>query len=117
MSKPKLYLNENLSWRIARALRGYGYDVISSHEVEMNAEPDDTQLAFAVEQQRAVVTNNFRDFVELHHQYAAQQQDHYGVVLTTKIPLSLMIHRLRQFFQCVSADELINQIRWLNEFE
>ena len=39
MRKAKLYLNENLSWRIARALRGYGYDVdgydvVSSHEIE-----------------------------------------------------------------------------------
>ena len=50
MSKLKLYLNENLSWRIARALRGYGYDVISSHEANMNAEPDDEQFAFAVSQ-------------------------------------------------------------------
>ena len=36
----KLYLNENLSWRIARALREYGYDVVSSYEAGMNEEED-----------------------------------------------------------------------------
>ena len=117
MSSPKLYLNENLSWRIARALCGYGYDVVSSHEVNMNGEPDDEQFAFAVDQHRAVVTNNFRDFVNLHTQYIAQHQDHYGVILTTKIPVGQLIHRLRTLCGTVSDDELMNQIRWLNEFE
>lgn len=106
-----------MSWRIARSLRGYGYDVISSHEVEMNTEPDDAQFAFAVERQRAVVTNNFRDFVELHKKYAVQRQDHHGIILTTKMPVAQTIHRLRKLFESVSADELVNQIRWLNEFE
>jgi uncharacterized protein with PIN domain len=55
----KLYLNENLSWRIAKALREYGYDVISSHEAEMDQADDPTQFAFAVEQGRTVVTNIF----------------------------------------------------------
>lgn len=50
MSKIKIYLNENLSWRISRALCGYGYDAVSSHEIEMNAEPDDRQFEFAVSQ-------------------------------------------------------------------
>ena len=45
-----LYLNENLSWRIARALREYGYDVISSQEAGMNEEDDPPQFAFAVDQ-------------------------------------------------------------------
>jgi uncharacterized protein with PIN domain len=48
MSKVKLYLNENLSWRIAKSLRGYGYDVVSSHENEMNTEPDDYQFDYAI---------------------------------------------------------------------
>jgi len=28
MNRPKRYLNENLSWRIARSLCGYGYDAM-----------------------------------------------------------------------------------------
>ena len=61
----KLYLNENLSWRIAKSLREYGYDVISSHEAEMDQTDDPTQFTFAVKHERAVVTNNFRDFMTL----------------------------------------------------
>ena len=46
MSVPKIYLNENLSWKISKALREYGYNVVSSHETGMNAEEDDVQFDF-----------------------------------------------------------------------
>ena len=117
MQKVRLYLNENLSWRISRALRGYGYDVISSHESDMDTESDEAQFEFAVSQGRAIVTNNFRDFAVLHQQYMHEQTSHYGIVFTTKCPLSTMIHRLRNLLEAVSQEEFINQIRWLNEFE
>ena len=44
MSTPKIYLNENLSWKIAKSLREYGYDVISSHEAGMNTKGDNEQF-------------------------------------------------------------------------
>lgn len=66
MNTPKIYLNENLSWRIARALREYGYDVVNSYKLRMNTEEDDIQFSFAIAHQRAVLTNNIRDFVNLH---------------------------------------------------
>ncbi len=113
----KLYLNENLSWRIARALREYGYDVISSHEAGMNEEEDPPQFAFAVEQKRAVVTNNFADFIALHEEYLKSHTTHYGVILTTKCPISVLIRRLRTLLGHVSPEQMLNQLRWLNEFE
>ena len=113
----KLYLNENLSWRIARALREYGYDVISSHEAGMNEEEDPPQFAFAVEQERAVVTNNFADFIALHDEYLKSNTTYYGPILTTKCPISVLARRLRTLLGCVSRDQMVNQIRWLSEFE
>lgn len=96
---------------------GYGYDVISSHDLDMNSESDDRQLEFAVSQGRAVVTNNFCDFSELHNEYIGEKKKHYGIVFTTKCSLSLMISRLRNLMDQSSGEELINQIRWLNEFD
>lgn len=113
----KLYLNENLSWRIARTLREYGYDVVSSQEAGMNEEDDPPQFAFAVGQQRAVVTNNFADFIALHEEYLERKMTHYGVILTTKCSISVLIRRLRALLEQVSAEQMINHIRWLNEFE
>lgn len=79
MSAPKIYLNENLSWKIAKAMREYGYDVVSSYELGMNTEADEVQFEFAVIEKRAILTNNFGDFVRLCEQYAVSGKDHYGV--------------------------------------
>ena len=113
----KLYLNENLSWRIAKALREYGYDVISSGESGMNQYDDEAQLAFAAQEGRTIVTNNFRDFVELDQKYEKEGKTHCGIIFTTKCTLPIMIRRLRVLLETVQKDQLINQIRWLNEFE
>ncbi len=113
----KLYLNENLSWRIAKALREYGYDVISSHEADMNEEDDRKQFDFAVAQKRAVVTNNFRDFVNLHKDYMTEGKQHYGIIFTAKYPIAVMIRKLRKFVGMMTSIKLMNQIRWLNEID
>ncbi|MBI3988571.1 MAG: DUF5615 family PIN-like protein [candidate division NC10 bacterium] len=44
----KLYLDEDLSARVAKALRKLGYDVVSSHEVGNDGLPDEAQLSYAV---------------------------------------------------------------------
>ena len=113
----RLYLNENLSWRIAKALREYGYDVISSHEAEMDQTDDPTQFAFAVSQNRSVVTNNFSDFIALDEEYRKRGKTHYGIILTTKSTLPVIIRRLRALIEKMSIEEMKNQIRWLNEFD
>ena len=83
----------------------------------MNSESDDSQLEFAVSQGRAVVTNNFCDFSELHNESIGKRKMHYGIVFTTNCSLSLMITRLKNLMDKLSGEELINQIRWLNEFD
>lgn len=117
MSAPKIYLNENLSWKIGKALREYGYDVVSSHEVGMNAEEDDVQFGFAVSEKRAVLTNNFGDFVRLYDEYASSGKEHYGVILTIKCTTGTIVRRLREFLKNVTAEQIKNQIRWLNKFD
>jgi len=117
MSAPKIYLNENLSWKIAKALREYGHDVVSSHEFGMNAEEDEEQFDFAFSEKRAVLTNNFGDFVRLFDEYASSRKDHYGVILTTKCTIGTTIKRLRKLLENVTAEQMKNQIRWLNEFD
>jgi len=116
MRKVKLYLNENISWRIAKSLRGYGYDVVSSHENEMNSESDEFQFDYAISNERAVVTNNFRDFALLHQKYIKEHKCHFGIIFTTKCSISTMIKRLRAFIESVSHEQLMNQIIWLNDY-
>ena len=74
LDAPKFYLNENLSPRLATQLRTHGIDVVTSHEAGMLAASDNDQLAFAVSEQRAIVTFNIHDFAVLHAEYIVNGQ-------------------------------------------
>ena len=114
---PKLHLNEHLSPRLAVQLRQYGFDVTSTVEMGMVSVDDDEQFAFAVSEQRAIVTINFSDFVALHQQYLADGQDHWGIILSTEEPTDMLRRRLLRLLHTLSGAELKNHIRWLNEFK
>jgi predicted nuclease of predicted toxin-antitoxin system len=114
--RPKLYLNEHLSPRIAEQLRRYDFDVTSTLEQGMEQANDDEQLAFSAAQQRALVTFNHKHFAVMHSQYIARGKEHWGIILSTEESTGVMLRRLMRLLNTLSAEELKNQIRWLNEF-
>lgn len=116
MPSPKLYLNEHLSPRLAAQLRQYGFDVTCTIEAEMIEADDDAQLAHAVSEQRAIVTFNHRDFAALHSQYTMCGKEHWGIIFSTEETVDTLRRRLLRLLNSLSAKELKNQIRWLNEF-
>ena len=117
MPSPKLHLNEHLSWHLAEQLRKLGFDVTSTIELRMLEDDDETQLAFAVSQQRAIVSINHQHFAPLHKQYIAEGKEHWGIILSTEEPISVLRRRLLRLLNTLSADDLKNRIRWLNEFK
>src|SRR2546423_10915329 len=110
---PRLYLNEHLSPRLAVQLRRYGFDAVSSQEAKMLSCNDEEQFAWAVSNQRAIVTFNFNDFVALHENYVLDGKAHFGIVLSTAETVAVLLHRLFRLLNSISADELKNQTRWL----
>ena len=116
MPGPKLHLNEHLSPRLAEQLRGHGFDVTSTLGSNMVGADDDEQLAYAASNQRAIVTFNHKDFVVLHLNYAAEGKVHWGIVLSTVETMDVLRRRLLRLLNTVSAEELKNQMHWLNEF-
>lgn len=79
----RLYSNENFPRRVVEALRSFGHDVLTSFEAgKANQKvPDDEVLAFATEQQRAVLTLNRLDFFRLHRSTSGQ---HGGIIACTR---------------------------------
>lgn len=114
---PKLHLNEHLSPRLADQLRTYGFDVTSTLEINMIEVDDDEQLAYAASSQRAIVTFNHKDFAVRHDRYMDTGKEHWGIILSTEESIDVMRRRLLKLLNAVTAEELKNQIRWLNEFK
>jgi len=61
----KLYLDEDMSSRVAQALRSKGFDVLSSHEVGNDGLSDEEELRIATKEGRHLVTYNAKDFLAL----------------------------------------------------
>lgn len=69
---------------IAEQLRRRGHDVISAHEREgLSAASDDDLLTRARSEQRAVVTDNIHDFMDLDAEYRRDGRVHFGMILTS----------------------------------
>ena len=77
----RLYTNENFPQQVVDRLRALGHDVETSHDAgnSGHAMSDDLVLAYAIRQQRTVLTFNRRHFVALH----AQCPDHSGIIVST----------------------------------
>lgn len=117
MPSPKLYLDEHVSHRLAAQLRQYSFDVTSTFETGMGEANDEALLAYAASQQRAIVTFNHKDFAVFHAQYITEGKTHWGIVLSTEEKPDVIRRRLLRLLNTLSAEDLKNQIRWLNDFK
>lgn len=77
----KLYLDENLSPRVAERLRARGCDVVSAYDVGNTQLDDRAQLAYATREGRAIVTCDIADFTELAAEAIRTNTEHAGIIL------------------------------------
>ncbi|MFC2172410.1 DUF5615 family PIN-like protein [Acidobacteriota bacterium] len=77
----KIYLDEDLSPEIARALRKKGIDAISAHDAGNTGLTDAEQLAFAAQEGRCLVTRNARHFILLARSAVRQHESHAGILI------------------------------------
>ena len=77
----RLYANENFPLPVVEELRRLGHDVLTIHETGQagQAMPDESVLAFACAEGRALLTLNRRHFIRLHH----ERPTHSGVIVCT----------------------------------
>lgn len=117
MEKIKLYIDEDLTDRLAVALRSRGYDVISCHEVNMRGRTDKEQLEFATENNRVILTRNIKHFIALQREYYNHTLLHKGIVVTDYLPLKELIRRTIRFLNKKKMAEMRNSIDWLQNYK
>jgi predicted nuclease of predicted toxin-antitoxin system len=78
----RLLLDEDMSYRVAEGLRRRQIDAVSVGEVGRASKgiSDADQLAYAVEQERVLVTYNRADFQALDDQWRAMGRAHFGII-------------------------------------
>lgn len=103
----RLYSNENFPMPAVEELRQLGHDVLTTLEAGQagQAMPDEQVLAFAIANQRVLLTLNRRHFIRIHQ----QQPIHFGItVYTFDLDFVALAHRIHQAI--VSETQLVNQL-------
>jgi predicted nuclease of predicted toxin-antitoxin system len=79
----KLLLDDHYPLLIAKGSRERGHDVVAASEQGWHEAEDESLLALCVDDQRAILTNNVKDFAGIAHRWAMQGRSHHGMVFTS----------------------------------
>lgn len=116
LEKIRVCIDEDLSDRIAVAIKSKGFDVISTHEVDMRSKTDKEQLEYAKKHNRTILTKNIKHFVKLQREYYKDGLSHNGILVTDYLTLKELM-----FIICDSQAEkgallLNSEIRQYNNY-
>jgi hypothetical protein len=110
----RLYLDEDVSAGIVENIRQRGFDVLSARDADRLRLDDDAQLAFAISEGCVLFTHNRYDFEQRHNRYLAEGRRHCGIILAMRRPSdTVVVARLLALLNSVTADEMINQLRYV----
>ena len=110
----KLYVDADITPRLAHALRARGYDVLSAHETGNANATDVQQIAFAVTEGRALLTCNAGDFTALiaqSHDLTAHAADDVALSSRLDVPLITADARLARALTATPFD-----VCWLGSY-
>mgnify|MGYP000122184939 CR=1 FL=1 len=110
----RFYFDEDADARLAEALRRRGYDVETTVEAGLLGASDEEQLAYAVGQQRALVTHNIKDFPGKHVRWIEAGGAHWGIIiLIGHSTVGIWLRRMENLLNCFSAEGLQNRLLFL----
>jgi len=112
----KLFLNEDVHSKLAKALRQRGFDAITTVEAGMLGTPDEEQLAFAVSQGRAILTFNRSDYARLHKWYAEHGWEHCGIIVSEQYPIGELLRRMLNLLMSLSIKDMRNRLEYLSQW-
>ena len=115
MAKIALLLDEDVRPMLGEILRQRGYDAIHVLDAGRTGKTDAEQLAYAVSQQRTILTHNIRHFSLLNQRYHDEGREHFGILLSPQAQLKDLLRRALRFLGRHTADHMKNNVLWLDE--
>jgi predicted nuclease of predicted toxin-antitoxin system len=113
MAAVSLFLDEDVHEGLAAALRRQGIDAVNAHECSRKEAKDAEQLAFAVSQQRALMTFNIADFEALADGYFRQDKPHFGIIVSPQRSFRKTLQHLVLLFNKFTRESLADQLIYL----
>ncbi len=113
----RLYLDEDVDPFLAQILRSRGVDCLSTQDASNLGHTNPDQLTFAIDNERAILTFNVKDFVQLASTYTGSGQQHSGIIVSDHLPFRELLRRTLILLQHHVHDDLTDKILWLQNYK
>ncbi|HET6882596.1 MAG TPA: DUF5615 family PIN-like protein [Pirellulales bacterium] len=116
MSVARFLTDEDVYADIAIRLRQHGIDAVSTPEVGRLTEDDPSQLEWATQNGRVLMTFNVGDFVKLHGEWLRNGKHHAGIVVSEQSELGKTLRRLLNLAASLRAEDLLDRLEFLTNW-
>ena len=116
MAAIKIYLDEDVHTFIAQALRLRGWEALTTEEAQRRGTDDPDQISFATSNEYAILTYNVKDFPRLHYEIVARGDTHSGIIVGTREDPRRNVHALLNILSSLSAEDLNDELVYLNNW-
>lgn len=109
----EIYLDEDVNVLIADLIRSRGFAIKTTQEARNLSKTDDEQFEFAKSRKSVLLTHNRVDFERIAQEHFQSNKIHYGVIIAARHSPQEIVRRLLKILNAITADEMINQIRYI----
>ncbi|MDD5434390.1 MAG: DUF5615 family PIN-like protein [Nitrospira sp.] len=112
----KLYIDEDVPVQLAKAMQQRGMDVLTTQEAQMIESSDEQQLAFAITQQRSILTHNKRDFIVIHKAYLNCGKEHSWIIVADRNKVGQLLRMISKLCFTLSSEDMKNRLEFLGSW-
>jgi len=116
MNQIRVFSDEDIQRAVADQLRESGIDAVSTVESGRRGASDMSQLLWAAQEQRVLLTCNVEDFARLHHEFLNQGQHHAGIVVSKQRTIGETIRRIIHLSGSLSGQDMQDRLEYLSNW-
>lgn len=114
MTPIRVFTDEDVYGSVASKLRKKEIDAVSTPEMHRLGATDESQLTWAAQEGRVLLTFNVADFACLHDTWIASSRHHAGIIVSSQRPIGDMLRRVVALASSLSADEMQDRLEYLS---
>ena len=114
MALIRFITDEDVYGSVAAKLRERGLDAVSTPEARRLGESDRSQLEWAAQQGRAILTFNVAHFATLHHEWLSLSQRHSGIIVSSQRPIGDLLRRVVALAASLEGEEIRDRLEFLS---
>ena len=116
MTAPRFMTDEDVYAAVAPALRHNGLDAVSTPEAGRLGQSDESQLAYAADEARVLVTFNVAHFAAMHSLWLQRGRHHAGIVVSSQRSIGDVLRRLINLANSLDSDQMADRLEYLSDW-